>query len=382
LRGRRLEGPVLHNVVMKKVDFSGVQLQGAWFVGSDLQRADFGCIDEMPGFTGLLMLAGLLARGEFETPRRECADLRRIWIVGSELQGSSFRGANLRGSFFDSSDLQGALLDYAYIRGAYLNSVTLHGASLANARLQAATLIDVGLRGASLDGTLLQGASLQRAVLQGASLNQAVLDGAQLKEAFVWRADPRSAKSLASVRVTAVKTGPVDPEHECGQNRDCKWTAIRFGSLKQRITEYTPGGDWRSKALDRIEMALDPAKPLDGDADMAKAWADLEHSRPELDAYENILRETGCNENAAPYVIQGLILQGGTKTYNIDQFNWTGPFGDRFGVDRSHPAALARYFLDEANCPGARGLSEEDRSNLRKIRDGAWPERLNPVEGK
>jgi len=378
LRGRRLEGAVLHNVVMKKVDFSAAQLQGAWFVDSDLRRANFGCI-EMPGFTGLFTLAGLFARGEFETPRPECAQLQRTWFVGSELQGSSLRGANLQGSFFDSADLQGALLDYAFIQGAYFADVKLDGASLINARLQGATLIGVGLRGASLDQTFLQGALLKNAILQGASFKEAVLDGAQLNEAYVWRADPRNVKSSAGARVTSVKTGPEDPGPGCGENtegnnRMCNWSATQFHSLTQQITEHTPPGDWRSQALARIE-ALDPAKPMDGETDMSKAWANLEHSQLELDVQQNILRETGC-KGAAPYVIQGFIFQGGVKSrYNGLFFNKYdyGPFGGRFGADRSHPAALAHYFLDEANCPGARGLSEEDRSSLREIRDGAWP---------
>jgi uncharacterized protein YjbI with pentapeptide repeats len=367
LRGRRLEGAVLHRVRMRGADFSAARLQGAWFVEADLRKANFGCI-ELPGFAGLLTLHVLQ-----DTPRPECAQLQRTWFVGSELQGSFLVGANLQGSYFDSSDLQGAQLDYAYLRGAYLVNVKLQGASLAMARLQGAMLHDVGLQGASLDGTLLQGALLKYAKLLGASLNKAVLDGAQLNEAYVWRADPRSVESRAGLRVTAVKTGLEYPGQECGENREgnrtCNWSATQFGSLKQRITEYTVGD---SQVLARIEMALDPAKPLDGEADMAKAWADLEHSQPELDAQEKSLRETGCNVTAAPYVIQGLLFQGGIKTRNLP-LNMTEPFGGRFGADHSHPAALARYFLDEANCPGARGLSEEDRSSLRDIRDGAWP---------
>jgi Pentapeptide repeats (8 copies) len=253
LRGRRLEGAVLHNVVMKKVDFSGAQLQGAWFVDSDLRRANFGCIDEMPGAAGMVRLAGLFAQGMFETPRPECAQLQRAWFVGSELQGSSLRSANLQGSFFASADLQGALLDYAFIQGAYFADVKLDGASLLHARLQGATLIIVGLRGASLDQTFLQGALLKNAILQGVSLKAAVLDGAQLNEAYVWRADPRKVKSSAGARVTSVKTGPEDPGPGCGENtegnnRMCNWSATRFHSLTQQITEHTPPGDWRSEA--------------------------------------------------------------------------------------------------------------------------------------
>jgi hypothetical protein len=66
--------------------------------------------------------------------------------------------------------------------------------------------------------------------------------------------------------------------------------------LKEQITQYIPAGEWRSQALDRIEMALDPAKPFAGENDMARAWAALEHPQPELDAEQSaqqkILRET------------------------------------------------------------------------------------------
>jgi uncharacterized protein YjbI with pentapeptide repeats len=383
LRGRRLEGAVLHNVVLKKVDFSAAQLQGAWFVDSDLRRANFGCIDEMPGFTGLLLLAELARRGKFETPRKECADLQRTWFVGSELQGSNFRSANLRGSLFDNSDLQGALLHYAHIQGAYFADVKLDGAELIGARLEGATLFNVSLKGATLEGALLHGALLKNAALQGASLDEAVLDGAQLTEPYVWRADPRSVKSCAGVRVTAVMTGPENPKHECRDYGMCNWSATQLGALKEQITQHTPAGERRSKALGRIEMALDPDKPLDGEKDMAKAWADLDHPQPELDAQqnaeqkilrENILREAGCSEKAAPYVIQGLMFQGSlTIRHNAMAVNQTEPFGGRFGANPAYPAALARSFLDEANCPGARGLSGADRSSLRKIRAGAWP---------
>jgi len=371
LRGRRLEGAVLHNVNMKHVDFSGAQLQGAWFVDSYLPRADFGCI-EAPGFSGLLTLRVLE-----ETPRAECTQLEHTWFVGSELQGSRFVGANLQGSFFDTSDLEGSTLDYAYIRGAYLADVKLAGASLDYARLQGAMLFDVGLEGASLDRTLLQGASLKITKLQGASLHETVLDGAQLIESYVWRADPRNVKSHAGLRVAAVTTGPEIPGDECRENEDrnsrvCNWSSTQFASLKQRITQHTPA-EWRSRPLARIETILDPAKQLDGETDMAKAWADLGRSQPDLDAQQNILREIGCSM-ATPFVIQGLIFQGGVKSRYLGlTVSNVGAFGGRFEADRSHPAALARYFLDEADCPGARGLSEEDRSSLRDIRDGAWP---------
>jgi hypothetical protein len=67
------------------------------------------------------------------------------------------------------------------------------------------------------------------------------------------------------------------------------------------------------------------------------------------------LRVTGCDALGAPYVIRGLLR-------NLDQ---------RFKGDSSKPAALAKDFLDEAKCPAARSLSEEDRVKLFEMRDRA-----------
>ena len=70
-----------------------------------------------------------------------------------------------------------------------------------------------------------------------------------------------------------------------------------------------------------------------------------------------ILQETGCDAGGAPYVIPRLL-----RTLN-----------ERFKADPSKKVALAAAFLDEANCPGAHGLSEQDKSALRTIRGPAAP---------
>ena len=95
---------------------------------------------------------------------------------------------------------------------------------------------------------------------------------------------------------------------------------------------------------------------------LGEAWARLEESSPSSpDDYEKSLKAvwhgTVCvaeeARKGAPYVIRGLLR-------HID---------DRFQAGSPHPAALAADFLDEEKCLGARGLSEEDKIKLRKIRD-------------
>jgi hypothetical protein len=47
---------------------------------------------------------------------------------------------------------------------------------------------------------------------------------------------------------------------------------------------------------------------------------------------------------------------------------------DRFTLDPSQSAALAADFLDEAHCPDAHGLSDEDKLRLQSIRARGAPE--------
>jgi hypothetical protein len=105
--------------------------------------------------------------------------------------------------------------------------------------------------------------------------------------------------------------------------------------------------------LQRVAV-LDP-KPLKGEEEMAKAWADLEGtSRPDKgheDSLAAARREAGCDGSGAPYVIRALFR-------DIETF---GELSDR--------AALAATFLDEAHCPGAKGLSEKEKARLQQIRD-------------
>ena len=66
---------------------------------------------------------------------------------------------------------------------------------------------------------------------------------------------------------------------------------------------------------------------------------------------EEQFKKIGCGEESAPYVARGLMRQ------------LTG----RFVGHLTQEAEVAKAFLDEATCPGARGLSEEDKAQLRRI---------------
>jgi len=80
-----------------------------------------------------------------------------------------------------------------------------------------------------------------------------------------------------------------------------------------------------------------------------------------LDQYENILANVlqaiGCDAQGAPYVARALVDTLG-----------------RFVSGSPHPGRVVATFLDETQCQGARGLSEDEKARLRQIiRDRASP---------
>jgi uncharacterized protein YjbI with pentapeptide repeats len=337
LRGRHLEGAVLLGANLRRADFTGVQLTDAKLKGADLREAKFECADTLS----------------------QCADLRGASLDKAQLQGASLGGAKLQGASLDETKLQGAWLHYAQLQGASFNWAELQGASLDVAKLQGASLQNARLQGASLEEAELQGASLGGAQLQGAVLDRAEIQGASLDQVFVWRAvapnadgartiEPETAPKYEEVNCSTVMAPPtlLGPPPEV-----CDWSVDAFAALKRLIEAQVPPGDRRELALRRIGR-LDPDDTkVEWESD---TWHALKRASPPPKDYEKILagilRDAGCAAEGAPYVIRRLL--------------------------RSHQEltrALAPTFLDEANCPGAHGLSEEDKSALRKIRGPAAP---------
>jgi len=157
---------------------------------------------------------------------------------------------------------------------------------------------------------------------------------------------------IASARIVKPNTDPPSSE---------------FAGLKRLIEEQVPQGARRDDALQRI-ATLDP-KNLDEETDKAvsAAWAKLEKSSPSVDQYENILANVlqaiGCDAQGAPYVIRALL----DRTFG------------RFVSGSPHSGRLAASFLDETQCQGARGLSEDEKAQLRQIiRDRASPAPPSP----
>ena len=362
LRGRRLEGAVLVEAKLRGADFTATNLEGAALDGADLREARFECAS--PRARSLATKEG---------SEKVCARLEKATLSNTVLQGAVLDGADLREAFLPRARLQGASLDSAHLQGADLQGAQLQGANLADAELQGARLQRAELQGASLTTAQLQGALLDSANLQAASLMNARLDGATLTDTvlhganlmdasfrgafingvYVWRSSPPPGARVVAPETRAKYCKDGCPDRD-GRIAICDWTAKSFNDLKELIGKEVPAGEMRENALRSIAV-LDPGRPVPEEKDMAKAWADAARAQFDAGAYERDLREVGCSEDGAPFVISTL----------------SESLQERFESDRPRLAALAALFLDEAQCPGARGLSEGDKDTLRGLRDRA-----------
>jgi hypothetical protein len=309
LRVRRLEGAVLVHAQLRRADFTGATLDGANFYDADLREAEF---------------------------------------VLAQLQGARFFNAQLRGASFARAQLQGAFFDHAQLQGAAFDLAQLQGAAFDSAQLQGALLVEAHLEGAELDGAQLQGATLDGARLQEASLGGV----------FVWRTRPPAPpeKYLTGALIEMPRPEPVSGGYACPPPRklECSWSEAVYAALKARI-ETVPAGFLRDEALKLIEPLREG--PYEADAKSAKDWRDLAAaSQSTAEAYPGELAKRlitiGCAADGAPFVVGRLINQ-------LDY---------RFRHSRAQMAVVADAFLDEAKCPGARGLSEDYKARLRRVR--------------
>ena len=384
LRGRSLEGAVLVYAHLRRADFTGAQLANANLFKADLREAKFGC--DVIGVFNWVMPTG---------KNRICAVLQGARLEGTQLQGARLDGAQLQGARLDGAQLQGASLAGAQMQGASLLQAQLQGISLDSAQLQGARLDFAQLQGASLSfsqlqgtglvGAQLQGAYLDGAELQGARLVDAQLRGASLQEVFVWRTQPPTSENATGALVDAPVAGPYyghscRAEEAASKNRviafaPCAWSAAEFAGLKPLIENTVPAGERRLMALAQIAIFNEP--PYVEREIWAKAWADLQKSSPSPQLYrQNLvkqLEEIGCRADRSSYVIGGLARQLGyrfrDRGYQSEEM--LGPFNYRFPDRLRQAAEVAATFLDETTCPGARGLSAEDKARLQQIIDAA-----------
>jgi uncharacterized protein YjbI with pentapeptide repeats len=395
LRRRDFRGAVLTGAILRKADFTAANLQDAYLDGADLREARFGCEDfHCADLQGARLQDANLSFAQLQGANLEVARLQGAGLARAQLQGASLRDASMEGADLYGADLQGADLGSARLQAARLTDAQLQAASLMGADLHGAVLRSAHLEGAVLFHAHLEGARLYDAQLQGADLGEVKFQYASLERAFVWRTFPFPVDNAEGARIVALQTGRTrlcEPTQghvwEVGSTPPptvCAWSAEDFAKLKQFVSNQVPQkvtlaagsrppgdrekdviGNARAKALAWIEGRLDPNRAMKSETEIAKIWADLERSHTTSDevyatALGSRLLKLGCaaDRDGAPYVIVGLLRQLEGGYWDDDTF---------FAEHSQWKRILAKAFLDEEHCTGARGLTDDDKERLEGI---------------
>ncbi|WP_439578343.1 pentapeptide repeat-containing protein [Elioraea sp.] len=333
--------------VARTVSLRGRSLRGAVLVASDLRKADLTGADLRGARLHLVWLQGASLDGaQLQGASLNWAQLQGAALRWAQLQGASLDGAQLQGASLAGAQLQGASLAGAQLQGASLDGAQLQGASLNWAQLQGALLFQAGLQGASLAGTQLQGASLAEAQLQGASLERAQLQSANLHAANVWRASGEAILNDADLR------GVVFIEARRRDDAGPTTWRTRIDAWLEAI----PQG-WARNFAERRLLVLVPSSTRDPDgyADLRRSWE--AHPVPDPHRLADRLGDLACDAANAPHVARGILRQvAGLARPDRD-------------LDPHRPN-LARRMLNETACPGARGLTADERAHLRALAEG------------
>jgi uncharacterized protein YjbI with pentapeptide repeats len=399
LRGRNLESAILFGASLRAADFTGARLRNVTFVQADLREAIFKC--ETVGETsvcadlqGASFREAQLQGAHFEQAHLEgvkfdFARLQGATLTGAHLQGASIEFANAQGASLASAQLEGATLRYSHLQAANVTGAQLQSASFEGALLQSAALDMAQLQGANPDAAQLQGASLAGSQLQGVSLNGSNLRAASLQRTFVWRTHWRTQgtppTTIDYMRVVQPEAGASILSIEQCRFVPTPYLPARFAGLKNMIEPIVASGSLTDEVREKALKQLDTLNPEDLSIDAAldppgTRWQELTAASPRDEEYEaalaTSLQETGCAADGAPYVIHGLLrrLEGHPDRRlpsSLLRCGWrarfSAPHEYLFSAASPYPAALARAFLDEKTCAGARGLSDEDKGRLREV---------------
>jgi uncharacterized protein YjbI with pentapeptide repeats len=157
-KGKRanLEGFVLKNVDLYKVDLKRARLCRANLENSNLASANF----YKANLEGANLRSANLEGAILSSANLKSADLQDSIMEIAELSDADLQNANLK-----EADLDEALLTNANLQGANLQNANLFAADLQKANLKNAILKNAILTRASLDGAILDGCNIAEAVL-------------------------------------------------------------------------------------------------------------------------------------------------------------------------------------------------------------------------
>jgi Pentapeptide repeats (8 copies) len=129
-----------------------------------------------------------------QDPKGKYINLRKVNLIGVEIQSANLNHVDLSGANLNGTNLKDAILKYANFRETDLSDANLRGSDLNNANLKGSNLNNADLHGAYLCWTDLSGANLSQVNLvdvtfqandfNGATLNGAIFDDAIMNAAY------------------------------------------------------------------------------------------------------------------------------------------------------------------------------------------------------
>ncbi|WP_114374050.1 pentapeptide repeat-containing protein [Elioraea thermophila] len=344
LRGRSLRRAVLTATDLRRADLTWVNLSDArldmaWLHGAYLDNA----ILTRSSLQGAFLNSTRMQFASFEKSKLQGASFEQ-----ADAQSVNLTGAYLQGASLANAHMNRALLVSASLQGAYLFQADLSEANLKQANLQASDLRNAKLERASLANADIQGGMLVRASLDGAKIEGTGLEAADLREASL-----RGAQGLARMALV-----------------DSRGTI--FGQPQRQYTSGRPlsppgssviglGNSHRDLSSPRNLSSSGPAKFLHQQkvqAQQSNIEAQIRERIAPPGEVAKKLQQLACQKDDAPHIARGVLRQIRVKP-------------EKGGRDLGdHRGPLARALLDEAACPGARGLTARERDTLRAIAEG------------
>ncbi|MCT7951469.1 pentapeptide repeat-containing protein [Ancylothrix sp. C2] len=191
----QMSEPARFNLVLDKLDLSGIVLKGAILSGGSFQEARFSgpgednlfgtFDDQFADLSGAELKEANLSRALLAGVLLNNTSLIRANLAKANLAKANLSGANLSSAVLMGASLREAVLKNARLTGADLQDASLVGANLVGARLAEVKAAGASFKGGNLSQTEWKGADLRKVVLSGGNLEYADFSSASLEGAFL-----------------------------------------------------------------------------------------------------------------------------------------------------------------------------------------------------
>jgi uncharacterized protein YjbI with pentapeptide repeats len=367
LVGARLNNANLQNSHLEAANLTGASLIAARMDLAGLEKADLrGAILEGARlYKAVLNDAKMhnadLTRAILQEARLEKSDLSGAKIAAANLRKAILRGAQLPGLTLDYVDLEQADLARANLDKASLIETRLTGASLTGARLTAADLSRANLKGADLDEALLENAKFSWAYMQAAKLNGSkliatIFNGAQLQAASFLRVQAQGASfSGADLRGAVFAEASLD--RSTFEGSQLRYATIANATLWGASGATCDDAQVLRPTFDPVAGLLPKMSPNPSELKRDEQnWRGCADRAPPADKHDEglttFLFELACSREVdQAHVTQAIVI-------NLDNTVHRKELNKRL---------LAKGLLDEAKCPGARGLPDSTKCRLREL---------------